>query len=225
MPTPAWRAICSSGASRPWSQNTCRAASTMASRCALGVAPQCAVGWAVGGRHGRSATPGIRRLASHCAGREVDRRATSVYGRSGGDDQPMLETTGREAVLVQDAARDPDDGAAGAGGAARPGSALPAGRPVPPGPREPVPTFRSCRASTPGIPTEASTTCGTSWRGRPAPATAPARAAPSKRARPPKGALLALADGAGRLACRGDRRAEEREEGLGDTNGEACCSG
>src|ERR687898_660222 len=32
MPTPAWRAICSRGASRPWSQNACRAASTMASR-------------------------------------------------------------------------------------------------------------------------------------------------------------------------------------------------
>ena len=32
MPTPARRAICSSGASRPWSQTSCRAAATMAPR-------------------------------------------------------------------------------------------------------------------------------------------------------------------------------------------------
>ena len=40
MPTPAWRAISSSGASRPWSQTTCRAAGDDGAAVALGVAPQ-----------------------------------------------------------------------------------------------------------------------------------------------------------------------------------------
>src|SRR4029453_15249604 len=114
MPTRAWRAICSSGASRPWSQNTCRGASTMASR--LGWASRRTGGGAGGGGGVMAVGLGGRRasweqctreyggLPPHCAGREVDRSVTSVYGRSG-IMTTNVETTGRDAVLVQDAAQ------------------------------------------------------------------------------------------------------------------------
>src|ERR687897_734611 len=103
MPTRAWRAICSRGASRPWSQNTCRAASTMASR----------LRWA-SRRSGRG--PGRSEVVM-CAvyGNTEACLRIVLEERSTGGPPPFMEgvvamttnveTTGRDAVLVQDAAQ------------------------------------------------------------------------------------------------------------------------
>src|SRR5438093_5398500 len=77
MPTPAWRAISSSGASRPWSQNTCRAAARMASR----------LRWA----SRRSRFSGGR--AGSAAGRAVVMPA--VYREYGGLPPPCASLVGR----------------------------------------------------------------------------------------------------------------------------------
>ena len=130
--------------------------------------------------------------------------------------EQQLQGTEREAVLVEDAARDPDDGDERPGGGALPRSARTNG-----------PTRSSwCtrvgsgsprwRARTRSIRTAGSTTSGTCCRARPAPVTPPGPGGSVERARLSEGSLLALRTGRGAWHAEGVG-ADEVEEGHGDT--------
>src|SRR4029450_4864988 len=107
MPTPARRAISSSGASRPWSQNTCRAAATMASRLRWASRRSRVAGrWVLGPSAVviPSRIPGIRRPTSAlcCSTDWIGGSPPVMEGVVAMTTE--LKTTGRDAVLVEDAA-------------------------------------------------------------------------------------------------------------------------
>ena len=221
MPTRAWRAICSSGPPGPGRRTPAGRLRRWPRGCA--------------GRRGAMAVA----LGGRRSSWEQCTRNTEAYlrivpdERSTGESPPFMEgvvtmttnveTTGRDAVLVQDAAQIqmmglpvlealpargcPTSGSTPSSWSTRAGSVSP-----------------SCRAWTPGIPTEASTTCGTSWRGRPAPATAPARAAPSSGRDCPRARSWRSGRGGAPGMPRGSAPRSVRRA-WATPSGEACCSG
>src|SRR6266536_906766 len=139
MPTPARRAISSSGASRPWSQNTCRAAARMASRLRWasrrsGLAGRGGLGWSAVVMEVSVREYGG--LPPHYAGR-LHRSEGYLRFLERGRHEHRGRDDGTRRRAGGGRGADPDDGAACAGGAARPRRALRAVRSLHPRARPP----------------------------------------------------------------------------------------